>query len=290
MQKEKRTYHKRKRLLIASILSLLFVFCVIFVIADQWRLTVEHYNVTTEKLSQSVRIVELTDLHNKEFGQGNCDLVQRVKELKPGLIAMVGDMNSDEDSDEQVVLPLIGQLKTIAPVYYVFGNHEYKLKDFSGFEEKLRSAGAVYLQNEMAEFPVGDKKILIGGICQYPFYDFYEPDFDNPQRYFLEDFSKREEYKLLLCHFPEYFIWRFSEYDIDLMLSGHTHGGVVRVPFFGGLIAPNQEGLFPEYCDGFHMKNGSSIIISKGLGSNKWWVPRINNPPEITVVDIGPKS
>ena len=286
---QKKTYHKRRRLLIASIILLMFGFCVIFVIADQWHLTVSHYDVTTDKLSQSVRIVELADLHNKEFGQGNRELVQKVGGLKPDLIAMTGDMNSDEDSDEQVVLPLIEQLKKIAPVYYVFGNHELNLQDPDGFAEKIQAAGAVYLKNDMAEIPVGDKKITIGGLCYYPFYDAFAPDFDNPQRYFLEDFSKQKNYKLLLCHFPEYFIWRLSEYDIDLMLSGHTHGGVVRVPFFGGLVAPNQEGLFPEYCDGFHTKNGSSIIISKGLGSNKWWIPRINNPPEITVVDIGPK-
>ena len=286
---QKKTYHKRRRLLIASIILLMFAFCVIFVIADQWHLTAAHYDVTTDKLSQSVRIVELADLHNKEFGQGSRELVQKVGGLKPDLIAMTGDMNSDEDSDEQVVLPLIEQLKKIAPVYYVFGNHELNLQDPDGFAEKIQAAGAVYLKNDMAEIPVGDKKITIGGLCYYPFYDAFAPDFDNPQRYFLEDFSKQKNYKLLLCHFPEYFIWRLSEYDIDLMLSGHTHGGVVRVPFFGGLVAPNQEGLFPEYCDGFHTKNGSSIIISKGLGSNKWWIPRINNPPEITVVDIGPK-
>ena len=104
---QKKTYHKRRRLLIASIILLMFGFCVIFVIADQWHLTVAHYDVTTDKLSQSVRIVELADLHNKEFGQGNRELVQKVGGLKPDLIAMTGDMNSDEDSDEQVVLPLI---------------------------------------------------------------------------------------------------------------------------------------------------------------------------------------
>lgn len=287
---EKNIYHKKRKLLVVSIILLLFIFCVIFVIADQWHLTVVRYNVATEKLSQNVRVVALTDLHNREFGLDNCDLVQKVKELKPDLIAMVGDMNSDRDSDEQVVIPLIEQLKETAPVYYVLGNHELKLEDPDGFVEKVKAAGAIYLKNEMVEIPVGDKKITVGGLCHYPFYDAFAPDFDNPQRYFIEDFSKRDGYKLLLCHYPEYFIWRFSEYDIDLMLSGHTHGGVVRVPFFGGLVAPNQEGLFPEYCDGFHTKNGSSIIISKGLGSNKWWIPRINNPPEITVVDIGPKK
>ena len=290
MKRKSRAVNRTKRKTVLFTILVLFVCCAAFVIADQWHLTVVHYQVTTDKLGQSVRIVELTDLHNREFGKGSSDLVAKIKEQSPDLIAMVGDMNADNDNDEQAVIPLISKLTKIAPVYYVLGNHELKLKDPDGFAGKVKDAGAVYLKNEMAEFPVGDKKITIGGLCYYPFYDAFAPDYDNPQRYFLEDFSNQENFKLLLCHFPEYFIWRFSEYDIDLMLAGHTHGGVVRVPFLGGIVAPNQEGLFPEYCDGFHTKNGSSIIISKGLGSNKWWIPRINNPPEITVIDIGPIS
>lgn len=279
----------KKWMAVFSILFLLLAFCVVFVIIDQFHLTVVHYNVTTNKLDQSVRIVELTDMHDREFGKENEALVEQIKEQEPDLIAMVGDMNADNDADDQKVIPLIERLSRFAPVYYVFGNHELLLQEQDAFIKKIEDAGAVFIKNEKVQFPVGSQSMLVGGICYYPFYEAEAPDFDNPQRHFIDDFSKQDGFKLLLCHYPEFFIWRLSEYDIDLTLSGHTHGGAVRLPFFGGIFAPNQDGLFPEYCDGFHTKNGSSIIISKGLGSNKWWIPRINNPPEITVVDIGPQ-
>lgn len=280
----------KKRAVILTVLLLLLVFCVVFVIIDQFHLTVVHYNVTSGKLDQSVRVVELTDMHNREFGKDNEALVSRVKEQKPDLITMVGDMNADKDGDDQKVIPLIERLSKLAPVYYVFGNHELLLQDQDAFVKKVEDAGAVYLKNDMVQFPVGGQAITVGGICYYPFYEAEAPGYDNPQRHFIDDFSGQDGFKLLLCHFPEFFIWRLSEYDIDLTLSGHTHGGAVRLPFLGGIFAPNQDGIFPEYCDGFHTKNDSSIIISKGLGSNKWWIPRINNPPEITVVDIGPEK
>lgn len=279
--------HKRRAVVLTA-LFLLFVFCVVFVIIDQFHLTVVHYTVPTNKLDQSVRIVELTDMHNREFGKDNEDLVDMVQEQTPDLITMVGDMNADHDDEDQKVIPLITRLSHFAPVYYVMGNHECRLLDQDSFVKKIEDAGAIYIKNNMERIDVGGRPLLIGGICYYPFYEAEAPEFDNPQRRFMDDFSEQDGFKLLLCHFPEYFIWRLSEYDIDLMLAGHTHGGAVRLPFLGGIFAPNQDGLFPEYCDGYHTKNGSSIIISKGLGSNKWWIPRINNPPEITVVDIEP--
>ncbi len=282
--KEKR---KKKKTAIWVALAIFLALC-IFVIWDQWNLTVTQYEIRTEKLDTPVRIVQLSDLHNKEFGQDHAALIEKVQALSPDIIAVTGDMNADDSDQEQVVFALLEKLVHLAPVYYSLGNHEYKLDNLEDFIEKIKATGTVFLDNAMVDYHVGAQTITIGGMSEYPFYDGYAPDYDNDQRHFLDAFTQKENFKLLLCHFPEHYIWRYQEYDIDLMLSGHTHGGVVRIPFLGGMIAPNQSGLFPEYDDGMHSSDSATILISKGLGSNFWWLPRINNPPEITVADLVP--
>ncbi|WP_124057941.1 metallophosphoesterase [Vaginisenegalia massiliensis] len=239
-------------------------------------LQVTHYQIKQENLPSSFnhfRIVQLSDLHNAEFGQANRDLVTQVREQKPDMIALTGDLMDAYHPDIAVIRRLLPQLVKIAPCYYVTGNHEAALRSrYTELVQLLKSHGVKLVANQSQVISKGDEQILVTGR--------HDPRFS-------QSMPKVEKRKasliILLAHRPE----RFDEYvaeEANLVLSGHAHGGQVRIPFLGGLIAPNQ-GLLPQYDSGLFHKQETTMIVSRGLGNSI--VPlRVNNRPEIVVVDL----
>lgn len=281
----------KKKLLKICILVLLAGFLIYVIcetVVSNTVLTVNRYALTTEKLDTNLRIVLISDLHCKEFGENNKDLVQKIAEQHPDMIAVDGDMVTKGNTDYSVCMTLMPQLCHVAPTYYALGNHELEVLETTNFIEDLKKTGVHLLSNQMEYFEKDGEQILIGGIKNYPFYDFDAPDFDNPENRFLTEFlnKQKENYGILLCHYPEYYLWSFSRLDLDLMLCGHTHGGLIRLPFIGGIIAPEQM-FFPKYDMGLFQSETANMIITSGLGTSHI-VPRFNNPPEICVVDINP--
>ena len=270
--------------IILIIIAVLIAAIGISAIVDSNRLEKSFYQVVSTKVTDNIRVVCLSDMHLKEFGKDNETLIHEVEKLGPDIIALVGDMNLESKPDEYgVVTNLCLKLNEIAPVYYSLGNHELDAMLFgkSNIYKDIKKAGIKILNNEMETVTIGATTLDIIGLSQGPAqFEKYGKSF------FDKAMNKTDNFKLVLNHFPEQFLGTFNdEYDIDLMLAGHAHGGQVRLPWIGGLYSADQ-GLFPKLCDGYHEIENSRLIISRGLGKSGL-VPRIFNKPEIMIVDIG---
>lgn len=256
-------------------------------------LTVSRYSLDAN-LNSPIRIVQLTDLHNAEFGRNNERLIALVSEQKPDLIVMTGDMLNRDDENTQIVVNLISDLSGVAPVYYGYGNHETAWEQSWGknLHEIFSSAGAVVLDNEYVDVSVNHCSLRIGGYMGY----YRQPGMfrkSAEQREmefaFFNEFEDTHRYKILLDHIPTAWIdWRYyNKYPVDLVLCGHYHGGLMRIPFLDqGIYAP-YVGWFPENTKGLYEGTKAVCVLSAGLGS-EYLIPRINNSPEIVVVDLIP--
>lgn len=280
---------KRKKYFSLMLFSLLLSVFISYICHCENSLKITNYTVTTDKINGSVKIAFISDLHNKEFGSDNINLVNAISEEKPDIIALGGDMISSTDTQHDVVITLLNQLTKIAPTYYIWGNHERTYVNFNQLEKDIKNTDAVLLDNEMERISVNGDTLTIGGLTDFPYYEFYAPDYENEDRYFLDAFRQQqsENFSILLAHQPEFYFWNPKEMELDLILSGHTHGGVIQIPCIGGLYAPNQ-GFFPEYDKGYFSTDTAQIVITSGLG-NTVPLPRLNNEPEICMVNICPK-
>ena len=247
------------------------------------------YNFSSDKVPQNFKgykIVQLSDLHSKSFGNNQSDLVKKVKKVNPDLIVFTGDLIDSDRYDEKISLTLMEKLVQIAPVYYVTGNHEWWSGKFNSLEDKLKDTGVQVMRNTVEEIIIGNDKIQMIGIDDpakvnesYAERAIAEEDITNS----IKGLEEGVDFKILLSHRPELFSL-YSQYEFDVVFSGHAHGGQVRIPFIGGLVAPNQ-GLFPEYSSGMHDVDNTTMIVNRGLGNSI--IPlRVFNRPEIVVVTL----
>lgn len=276
---------KALKIIALSVLTIAVV-TVIYGLYCSNTLEIKNYTINSDKVNSQVRFVFISDLHCKEYGEKNADLVAKIKEQNPNFIAVGGDMVNKYSSDEHVMRELLTQLAEIAPTYCVLGNHELALKDEIDFKKDIDSTGAKLLENEMVTLNINGEKILLGGLSDFPYYEFNAPDYDTPERYFWDDFkeSSKDCYSILLHHQPEYISNHVEDAKIDLLMCGHTHGGAVQIPFVGGVFSPNQ-GFFPKYDKGEFDLYDTKMIVSAGLG-DAYPILRLNNCPEISVVEI----
>lgn len=244
--------------------------------------------ITSEKIPKSnkgFRILQLSDLHNKTFGQNQEMLVNAVKQTKPDLIVFTGDMIHNSASEENG-LHLMEQLRKIAPVYFVMGNHEGYLSDFNLLAEKLAQLGVIVLRNESVTIQNGIQ--LIGVDDPTVSGEVYSDDtqiVDQEIQQALQKAENQKGYKILLSHRPE-LLTLYARHNIDLVLAGHAHGGQVRIPFVGGVVAPNQ-GFFPEFDAGEFHQDQTTMIVNRGLG-NSIIPQRMFNLPEIILIELKP--
>lgn len=282
---------KKKILIILLILVFTAAVCLTCSIyRSTTELTVVNYSVNTD-FSEQIRIVQLTDLHGYEFGENQSDLVELVMAQKPDLILMTGDMMDKSDEGAEDVCNLIGQLTTIAPVYYGYGNHEYEWMNRHGesLTPALTQAGAIVLDVEYTDVMVNDQMLRIGGYHGYyrqpGMYDISQEQWKKEMT-FAEEFEDTDRFKILLCHIPTAWLdWEYiDKFPVDLVLAGHYHGGQVRLPLVGGLYAP-YVGLFPQYTEGIFGGEQATCILSTGLGASSG-IPRVNNLPQIVVINL----
>jgi predicted MPP superfamily phosphohydrolase len=239
------------------------------------------YEVEDDKIENHIRIVLLTDLHLKEYGEDNVDLVHEIKRLNPDIIAMAGDMVDMDETDYSVVTSLCRQLVEVALVYFSYGNHEkevIRVNQTSTVNVELEEMGVHVLHNKYETVEVNGNLLDIGGLSANPGTE----EADYTQR-FWNKYMKTENYRLLLVHYPQFFFkgGALVDSDIDMALCGHLHGGVVRIPFLGGLYHP-VDGFFPEMTEGCNLVNDTWVVISRGIGGS----PRFNNPPELVIIDL----
>ena len=254
------------------------------------------YSVTLQNLGNSVRIVLLSDPHGKYFGKENSRLIAKIQEQSTDAIFLDGDMidRSAEQADVQELLRLIERLHEIAPVYFAPGNHELEYMQADALLlTQVAEAGAVVVNDSYVDVTIAGQPLRIGGTMGHAFYfgRSEEDFFSSPEYQFLKAFEDTDVPKICLAHMPDTFIFNgaYNMWNVDLVLSGHTHGGLIRLPFIGGLYAPMQ-GWFPEYDRGyFRLGEHMQMVISAGL-SGHGVIPRINNPPEIVVIDLVPET
>ena len=286
---------KRKWKIISILMILLILLFLGSLYVSKHLLTVTSYVISTNKLNKPLRIVQITDLHNGQFGTHNELLIEKAAEQEPDLIVLTGDLLNSNERELSPVLELIRELSNLAPTYASYGNHEKQYEknyDFNlavAFEE----AGAKMLEFSYEDIEVNGQKLRLGGLYGYCLPEKYlrGNEADAAEFAFLTEFQNTESYSVLLTHMPYSWIANdaISEWDIDCVFAGHDHGGLVRIPFVGGLYAPDQ-GFFPgRDCGLYYSKDGEKVmVLSRGLGKSGR-IPRFNNIPEIVVVDLLPE-
>ncbi len=239
---------------------------------------------------EGFRIVQISDLHNKDFGDEPNKLIEKIQILTPDIIVVTGDLIDSRHTDIDTAIKFVEAAQKIAPVYFVSGNHESNSGKYDELCEKLRSAGAVILDNASVIITHNDGSICLAGLIDPAF--LYDRDgyTDEQALSVMQDIlltmikNDMDVFDILLSHRPE-LIDLYANAGADLVFTGHAHGGQFRLPFIdGGLIAPNQ-GLFPKYTSGIYKNKDTSIIVSRGVGNSI--VPiRIFNRPEIIIVTL----
>jgi len=272
----------RKRLIwILSILAVLIVLVAASAIAlylysveQNKTIQVTPYTVTDEKIPASFegkRIVHLSDLHNKDF---NGELARCVKAQQPDIILITGDWISRRDTDITAAKQEARELVDIAPTYFVAGNHEAWAPLWSELSEALAECGVYILSNESVLWEEEGEAIQLLGMFDTEFSTHIIRD--------AGPFAREDLYTVFLFHRPEY-VEQAAEFEFDLMLSGHTHGGQMRLPLIGSVYAPNQ-GWFPKYDVGRFEVDDLTMIVTQGLGEAT--AMRILTPPEVVVVTL----
>ena len=277
-----------KRLVIIFFILILACLASIWV-SYNW-LTVTHFTVRSSKISEPFRIVLVSDLHEHQFGRDNEKLAVKIREQSPDLIVIDGDMINGDSENADTAVELVRALKEAAPVYYSFGNHEYSYME-AGHEdltEELEAAGAVVLNYQSIDIDVKGNPVRLGGLYEYGFETGMQSEEENELAIpYLEEYADTDRYLIMCAHRPESFYpWDMADqWGIDLVLSGHLHGGQVIIPGVGGLYN-SLDGFFPKFDYGQYKLGDSDMVITRGLGSNPKMLPRFNNPPEIAVVEV----
>jgi len=270
----------KKRLcwLFAGLLLALYLFW----IEPNW-IQVHSYTVHAAALPAAFdgfRVTEIADLHGKAFGENHTRLLRAVSGTAPDLIAIDGDL-FDDKTDIASLDPLLTGLVEIAPVFYVTGNHEWTVEGLRGILEHLEALGVTVLENEFVTLSRGDAKIAVAGV-----HDPNGPyDMKSKETLVAEIRQALGEdvYILMLAHRNGQ-LAAWSALGVQTVLTGHGHGGLIRLPLVGGLIGVDGD-LFPTYDAGVFMEGETTMVVSRGLG-NSVFIPRIFNRPELPVITL----
>lgn len=250
-------------------------------------IVVRRYTIKTKKIAKgkSVRIVLVSDLHSKIYGKNQSKIKRKIEAQSPDIIALTGDIVDDRVPIEGAKL-FFEAIKDISPIYYVTGNHEVASGEVNEIKELVRSYGVNVMENSMEKVNIKGVNLIIAGVDD-PNIVWYEKSNSNWYEKVYNSFSNlrdMEEYKILLSHRPEKVDF-YNTLPFDMVLSGHSHGGQVRIPFLlNGLYTP-QQGFFPKYAGGMYKFENYTLIVSRGVYFS-FLLPRIFNPPEIVVIDI----
>lgn len=286
---------KRKHFFLITIVIVILFIVAIECFKSRFSLTCTYYDLSSKKITEDVRIVQITDLHDSVFGNDNFNLIQLVQEQSPDLILITGDLVDSGEERTDIATNLITQLCDICPVYISYGNHEYEYEDTYGIKltTLYENAGATVLEKGYIDITVNGQMIRLGGVYGYCLPESYSDakSADPEERAFLTEFQNTDFYTVLMCHMPVCWLLNdgLDEWSIDCVFSGHVHGGQVIIPFIGGLYAPDF-GWFPDKLEGLYYSSDESKVmaLSRGLGSTEV-IPRFNNIPEVVVVDLLPQ-
>lgn len=282
-----------KRIILIIVILLLAFAARIYV--DNNFLEVSRYTVTSNKIPDSFdgfKILQLSDLHSNSFGDGNNKLLEKITGENPDIVVMTGDMVDSKDTDFDVFTDLAGEISKNYDTYYIVGNHEQSLgkKRRKILTDILTEFGIKVLDNEKVTITKGGDSINLYGLWfNLRYYkdssNEYTKDvlFGEEQIQDILGKPDTDSYNILLTHNPLY-ADTYSEWGADLTLSGHIHGGIIRIPFVGGVFSPERK-FFPKYDGDMHQVDDKILIVNRGLGNSNL-APRIFNRPEISVITL----
>lgn len=282
------TAKKKNRIIILAVVAAVLPALIIWTAWGNTALELNTYTVSSERLPEAFdgyRIAHVSDLHNAEMGKSNEKLLDMLREAKPDVIAITGDLIDSRNTDIDVALQFTKDAMEIAPCYYATGNHEARVSEYAELKEGLIEQGVVVLDDERIELELSGETIALLGVNDPSFQtDYLFGDSETVMQSKLQEISDAEnEFTILLSHRPELFEV-YADNKMDLVLSGHAHGGQFRLPFAGGLVAPNQ-GLFPKYDAGLYTEENTNMIVSRGIG-NSILPFRFNNRPEVILIEL----
>lgn len=251
-----------------------------------------------------IKIIHISDLHEKCFGKENQILIKKIRDEHPDLVFITGDVASFSDENMKILeeksierynnnldytIDVLKKIRSVAPIYFVLGNHEHVFEKFDGgfnqFKQIVNNTGTTLLINDIETIKINETVINILGVDN----SYYQDVLINQ---LVKKIEKMKGLKIILDHYPTDFAlngkFSYINYDIDYVFSGHEHGGQIRLPILGGVFS-HEEGLFPKYSEGVHVKNGVTLIISRGLGNSTFPI-RIFNNPELIVMTINGES
>ena len=316
MRAEKKSLNKHKKLRLWQAAPILFALVILgfgaaalISTGQNDTITVASYTFASPKIKNGFRAVMVSDLHRKVFGEDNQPLVDAVASQEPDIICVNGDMlerNHTAEEDEAFRY-LLERFMEIAPVYFSTGNHDYitysrrvvylNMEFYGKIEPSetrklLESTGAVFLEYDHRDILINGDSVRIGGFYPAAYKtedDVYESW--NMRREYLEKYCDTDCFKLMMSHTPDAFIFgdAGNAWDIDLVISGHTHNGVIATPFSHRAVY-TAEGLFPEHARGQFDLGSVNLIVGGGLAGWNNKIPRVFNPPEIVTIDVVPEG
>lgn len=267
------------------ILPVLAILVILTLIALDERLILRTYTVVSPKLTAEVRLAVVTDFHSSDNAD---DVVAMVTSCAPDAVLLVGDLFDDDTQNRPTerTLSLMRQLSALYPCYYVSGNHEAWTGEMDALYQQTEEAGVTVLRMSSGVLTVRGQRIALCGIPDpYEMVFSGAPDTEEQLRQALEDVDSAD-FTVLLAHRPE-LLTKYAQFPLDLVVSGHAHGGQVRIPgVLNGLYAPNQ-GWFPKLAGGAYTQDGTTLIVSRGLAV-RTRLPRIFNRPEVVLVRCVP--
>ena len=282
---------KKKRIIVLAVVAAILLALIIWTAWGNTALELNRYTISSERLPEvfdGYRIAHVSDLHNAEMGKNNEKLLDMLQKAEPDIIAITGDIIDSRNTDVEIALEFTKAAMEIAPCYYVTGNHEARVSEYDELKEGLIEQGVVVLDDERIEIELSGETIALLGVNDPSFEtDYLFGDSETVMKNRLQEISDAEnKFTILLSHRPELFEI-YADNNVDLVLSGHAHGGQFRLPFVGGLVAPNQ-GLFPKYDAGLYTEENTNMIVSRGIG-NSILPFRFNNRPEVILIELNSK-
>lgn len=279
---------KKLKIILCIIVVLSLIISYFFYIS-YYHIDVTSYTIDSSKINDEVHIVMISDVHDHHCRVKN-EIINKIKVLKPDVILCVGDIIDDQSKSDKETLSFLKKLTDITTVYMSLGNHEMDF--YKGHEEdlnKIKRLNVHLLEEQYEDITVNNQRLRIGGMYNYAFSQddgkITKKSMHNNETYqFLADMTNTEYFQLMMAHRPDSFIYGEAyKWDIDLICSGHVHGGQVILPFIGGLYAPEQ-GWFPKCDFGLFKLDQAQLLVTRGISSSDEYFPRFNNPCEI--VDI----
>lgn len=277
--------NKKRTFLITIILIILGC---LFVYFENNNIVITKYTYKNEQIPsqfENLKILQISDLHNAQFGKNQNTIIRKIKKCQPDMIFITGDIIDANRYDLQKAITLVKQVVDIAPTYYVSGNHEAWSNHYNEVKAALLEEKVVVLDNDSIDIKRGKDSITLIGLKDPAFLHsdyFFGTDYSAWENY-LKSQVKYNKFEILLSHRPE-LMDIYKKHNVDLVFSGHVHGGQFRLPFVGGVVGPDQ-GFFPKYDAGEFVEENTTMILSRGLGNSI--IPlRIFNRPELVLVEL----